>query len=62
MDWLEQLIRTHLEWDIPQMGFRVPANRLRRLWTMLAHLQNVSYGLLGDFFLLCHLRSSSELR
>jgi len=21
------------------MGFRVPANRLRRLWTMLAHSQ-----------------------
>jgi len=39
MDWLENLIRTYLERDIPQMGFRVPANRLRRLWTMLAHLQ-----------------------
>lgn len=38
-DWLEDLIRTYLERDIPQMGFRVPANRLRRLWTMLAHLQ-----------------------
>lgn len=39
MDWLENLIRTYLERDIPQMGFRVPATRLRRLWTMLAHLQ-----------------------
>ncbi|MGM0422801.1 MAG: ATP-binding protein [Pseudomonadota bacterium] len=39
MDWLEDLIRTYLERDIPQMGFRVPAARLRRLWTMLAHLQ-----------------------
>lgn len=39
MDWLENLIRTCLERDIPQMGFRVPATRLRRLWTMLAHLQ-----------------------
>jgi predicted AAA+ superfamily ATPase len=39
MDWLENLIRTYLERDIPQMGFRVPAVRLRRLWTMLAHLQ-----------------------
>lgn len=39
MDWLENLIRTYLERDIPQMGFRVPAARLRRLWTMLAHLQ-----------------------
>ena len=39
MDWLEYLIRTYLERDIPQMGFRIPASRLRRLWTMLAHLQ-----------------------
>ena len=39
MDWLENMIRTYLERDIPQMGFRVPAARLRRLWTMLAHLQ-----------------------
>lgn len=39
MDWLEDLIRTYLERDVPQMGFRVPANRLRRLWTMLSHLQ-----------------------
>lgn len=39
MQWLENLIRTYLERDMPQLGFRVPANRLRRLWTMLAHLQ-----------------------
>lgn len=39
MDWLEDLIRTYLERDVPQLGFRVPAVRLRRLWTMLAHLQ-----------------------
>lgn len=39
MDWLEDLIRSYLERDVPQMGFRVPAIRLRRLWTMLAHLQ-----------------------
>ncbi len=39
MDWIENLIRTYLERDVLQMGFRVPAVRLRRLWTMLAHLQ-----------------------
>ncbi len=39
MDWLEDFIRTYLEREMPQMGFRVPAVRLRRLWTMLAHLQ-----------------------
>ncbi len=49
MDWLENLIRTYLERDIPQMGFRVPAVRLRRLWTMLAHLQGegVNFSKLG---------------
>lgn len=49
MDWLEDLIRTYLERDVPQMGFRVPAARLRRLWTMLAHLQGetVNYSKLG---------------
>ena len=39
MDWLENLLRTYLERDVPQIGFRVPAARLRRLWTMLAHWQ-----------------------
>jgi len=50
MDWLEDLIRTYLERDIPQMGFRVPAARLRRLWTMLAHLQGetVNYSKLAS--------------
>ncbi len=49
MDWLEDLIRTYLERDVPQMGFRVPAVRLRRLWTMLSHLQGepVNYSKLG---------------
>ena len=39
MDWLEDLIKTYLERDVAQMGFQVPAARLRLLWTMLAHLQ-----------------------
>ncbi len=39
MYWLEDLVRTYAERDVPQMDFRVPAGRLRRLWTMLAHLQ-----------------------
>ena len=49
MNWLENLIRTYLERDVPQMGFRVPATRLRRLWTMLAHLQGerVNFSKLG---------------
>lgn len=35
--WREDFIRTYLERDIPQLGPRIPAERLRRLWTMLAH-------------------------
>jgi predicted AAA+ superfamily ATPase len=37
--WRENFIRTYLERDIPQLGPRVPAETLRRFWTMLAHLQ-----------------------
>lgn len=50
MDWLENLVRTYLERDVPQMGFRVPATRLRRLWTMLSHLQGepVNFSKLGS--------------
>lgn len=33
------LIRTYLERDIPELGMRVPAALLNRLWTMLAHNQ-----------------------
>ena len=39
MTWLDNLARTYLERDLPQLGFRVSATRMRRLWTMLAHLQ-----------------------
>lgn len=36
--WRRDFIRTYLERDIPMFGPRVPAERLRRFWTMLAHL------------------------
>lgn len=32
-------ITSCLERDVPQFGFRISATALRRLWTMLAHLQ-----------------------
>ncbi|MDQ6960073.1 MAG: ATP-binding protein [Mariprofundaceae bacterium] len=35
--WREDYIRTFLERDIPQLGFRIPANTLGRFWRMLAH-------------------------
>jgi len=37
-DWRLNYIRTILERDIPQLGFSIPAETLRRFWTMLAHL------------------------
>jgi hypothetical protein len=37
--WREDFIRTYLERDIPQLGPRIPAETLRRLWMMLAHNQ-----------------------
>jgi len=37
--WREDFIRTYLERDVPQLGPRIPAETLRRLWTMFAHNQ-----------------------
>jgi predicted AAA+ superfamily ATPase len=37
--WRQDFVRTYLERDVPLFGPRVPAETLRRLWTMLAHLQ-----------------------
>jgi uncharacterized protein len=35
--WLEGFAVTFLERDVPQLGLRVPAEALRRFWTMTAH-------------------------
>lgn len=39
MVWRQNLVSTYLERDIPSYGTRIPAETLRRLWTMLAHQQ-----------------------
>ena len=39
LTWREDFIRTYLERDIPGFGLRIPAESLRRFWTMLAHEQ-----------------------
>ncbi len=39
MQWRLDFIRSYLERDIPQFGPRIPAETLRRFWTMLAHHQ-----------------------
>jgi hypothetical protein len=38
--WRQDFIRTYLERDIPMLGPRIPAETLRRFWTMLAHHQS----------------------
>ena len=38
--WRQNFIGAYLERDIPQFGPRLPAETLRRLWTMLAHSQS----------------------
>ena len=37
--WRKMFIRTYLERDVPEFAPRVPAETLRRFWTMLAHNQ-----------------------
>lgn len=37
--WRQDFIGTFLRRDLPDMGVRVPAETMRRFWTMLAHLQ-----------------------
>lgn len=36
-EWRVNYIRTLLEQDVPNLGFRVPALQLRRFWVLLAH-------------------------
>lgn len=35
--WRQDFVRTFLERDIPQLGITIPAETLRRFWTMVAH-------------------------
>jgi predicted AAA+ superfamily ATPase len=35
--WRDDFVRTFLERDIPQLGITLPAETLRRFWTMVAH-------------------------
>lgn len=45
-EWRNQFVRSFLERDIPQLsGSLVPAESMRRLWTMLAHLHGQTLNL-----------------
>ncbi len=35
--WRENMIRTYLQRDLPELGIRIPSTAIRRFWTMLAH-------------------------
>ena len=50
--WRENYIATYLERDLPQLGISIPANTLRRFWTMLGHYhgQIVNYSELARNF------------
>ncbi len=37
VSWREDFVRTFLERDLPQLGIQVPAEHLRRFWSMTAH-------------------------
>lgn len=39
LDWRRAFIRSYLERDVPMFAPRMPAETIRRLWTMLAHAQ-----------------------
>lgn len=38
LEWLDSYVSTYLERDLPALGVRLPAARLRTLWTMLTHV------------------------
>ena len=48
-EWRSDFIATYVERDIPLMGPKVPATRMKRFWTMLAHWhgQQVNMSSLG---------------
>ena len=55
-EWRVDFIRTFLERDIPQIGFRIPAKTLERFWKMCAHLhgQILNSSKLGESLGLSH--------
>ncbi len=37
MAWRQAYVKTFLERDIPQLGFQIPSEHIRRFWLMLSH-------------------------
>lgn len=57
LGWRKDQLRTYLERDVPMFGARIPAETLRRFWTMLAHHQG---GLINASRLAAGLEVSSQ--
>lgn len=45
--WRDAFVRTFLERDIPQLGITIPAETLRRFWTMIAHSHGQTWNASG---------------
>jgi uncharacterized protein len=46
-DWRLQFTRTFWERDLPALGLKIPGERLRRFWTMLAHYHGQAWNATG---------------
>ncbi|EOR96106.1 hypothetical protein ADIARSV_0750 [Arcticibacter svalbardensis MN12-7] len=55
-EWRNDFISTYVERDIPLMGPQIPASRMKRFWTMLAHYhgQQIIYSELGKSLEVTH--------
>lgn len=63
MVWRQNFILTFLERDIPQLGFHIPVETLRRLWQMCAHChgQLLNQSMLGESIGVSHTTIRSYL-
>ena len=48
-NWRSDFVASYVERDIPNAGLQIPASRMRKFWTMLAHLhgQQVNFSVLA---------------
>lgn len=56
VDWRRSFLQTFLERDIPALGFGIPPNQMRRVWTLLSHYhaQILNASELGNALQLSH--------
>ena len=54
--WRSDFIASYVERDIPKAGLQIPAARMRRFWTMLAHFhgQQINFSALGKSLEVSH--------